>query len=89
MLKTFMLAACLLAASALPRPVSAASAAPAIHMFFPWGTAELSAVALQLVDVVKSRVGPASRVSIVGHADTSEADPGALSQARATAVQKA
>lgn len=60
-----------------------------ISIYFDWGKTELGPNAKKLVGLVKQMIETTSRVSVVGHCDTSEEAPDRLSLARATVVQKA
>jgi len=73
----------------LPSAVTPAEAADPVLIFFDWGTSKLSPSAQPLIALIKERIKARSRVTIVGHCDTSEPDPDKLSLARATQVHKA
>ena len=84
-----------LAGSALTCPLWFAST-PAlaqsepISIFFDFGRSNVTPEAKKTVAFVKDKLlKPNARISIVGHCDTAEADPAALSLARARAVEKA
>lgn len=70
------------------RAASAAPAKPArVLVFLDWGISTLTPKADEVVAAALTYVKPSSRISVVGHADRSEAQPAELSRARAEAVR--
>lgn len=69
--------------------IGSAQAAPEpYHIFFNYGAPEPPISAKPLVDAILSIIKKNSRVTIMGHCDTSEPNPNTLGMARAVAVLK-
>ena len=77
------------AAALAPELVNSAQAAgEPYHVFFNYGASEPPISAKPIVDALRSSMKKNSRITIVGHCDTSEPNPNALGMARAVAVLK-
>lgn len=69
-------------------PLFASAGSGNFNIFFDFESTELSAAAAQLADVVAREILPIARVTLVGHADTAEAQPERISYARGNEVLK-
>jgi OOP family OmpA-OmpF porin len=70
--------------------VGSAQAKPeGFNVFFDFGKRELSPSAMPLIDAIRSTVKSKARVTIAGHCDTAESEPGKLGLTRAVEVLKA
>jgi OOP family OmpA-OmpF porin len=65
-----------------------ASNSERFNIFFDFESTETTASAAELMDIVAREILPIARVSLIGHADTAEAQPERISYARGNEVLK-
>jgi len=77
-----------LAAHVAAAPLTAATAAESVMLFFDFGKKDLPASAKPLVEAIKSLIKPNAQVLLTGHCDNAEAKPDVLALARAVEALK-